>query len=214
MTITHIHWVRSGSAADDRALAYAGRELAGYLGKLTGTRPAVRAAGRVNAQPGTAWLGICDRRSAACRRRPPARSSPAPWDDGYAIWADGGALYIAGRNARSVLFGVYAFLETQGVRFVRPGPAGEVIPAIADVTLPSTPIVETAHYRHRGVCIEGATSLDARPRHGGLVRQAADEHRFPAVHPQPLLLQSVVRTEIQPKTRRSPADRRRGVAVR
>ena len=69
-------------------------------------------------------------------------------------------LYIAGRNARSVLFGVYAFLETQGVRFVRPGPAGEVIPAIADVTLPSTPIVEIAHYRHRGVCIEGATSLD------------------------------------------------------
>ena len=72
----------------------------------------------------------------------------------------GRRLYIAGRNARSVLFGVYAFLETQGVRFVRPGPAGEVIPAIADVTLPSTPIVEIAHYRHRGVCIEGATSLD------------------------------------------------------
>ena len=156
MTITHIHWVRSGSAGDDLALAYAGRELARYLGKLTGTRPAVRAAGRVNAQPGTAWLGICDRLPAP----PTGALSPAPWDDGYAIWAEGGALYIAGRNARSVLFGVYAFLETQGVRFVRPGPAGEVIPAIADVTLPSTPIVEMAHYRHRGVCIEGATSLD------------------------------------------------------
>jgi hypothetical protein len=156
VTITHIHWVRSGSAAPDRALAYAGRELAGYLGKLTGTRPAVRAAGRVNAQPGTAWLSICDDLSAP----PTGAFTPAAWDDGYAIWAKDGALYIAGRNARSALFGVYAFLETQGVRFVRPGPAGEVIPAIADVTLPSTPIVEIAHYRHRGVCIEGATSLE------------------------------------------------------
>ena len=64
MTITHIHWVRSGSAGDDRAIAYAGRELARYLGKLTGARPAVRAAGRVNAQPETAWLGICDRSAA------------------------------------------------------------------------------------------------------------------------------------------------------
>ncbi len=115
----------------------------------------MRAASRVNVQPGTAWLGICD------RLPPPTDAlTPAAWGDGYAIWAEGGALYIAGRNARSVLFGVYAFLETQGVRFVRPGPAGEVIPAIADVTLPSTPIVEIAHYRHRGVCIEGATSLD------------------------------------------------------
>ena len=164
MTITHTHWVRSGSAGDDRAdadraLAYAGRELADYLGKLTGTRPAVRAAGRVNAQPGTAWLGICDRRSGCLPVPPTGALTPAAWDDGYAIWAENGALYIAGRNTRSVLFGVYAFLETQGVRFVRPGPAGEVVPAIADVTLPSAPIVETAHYRHRGVCIEGATSL-------------------------------------------------------
>ena len=38
------------------------------------------------------------------------------------IWSEDNTLYIAGRNARSVLFGVYAFLETQGVRFVRPGP--------------------------------------------------------------------------------------------
>ena len=36
MTITHIHWVRAGSAGDNLALAYAGRELAGYLSKLTG----------------------------------------------------------------------------------------------------------------------------------------------------------------------------------
>ena len=69
------------------------------------------------------------------------------------------ALHRGPERARRV-FGVYTFLETQGARFVRPGPAGEAIPAIADVTLPSTPIVEIAHYRHRGVCIEGATSLD------------------------------------------------------
>ena len=209
MTLTRIHWVRSGSAGDDLAIAYAGRELAGYLGKLTGTRPAVSAASRVNAQPGTVWLGICD------RLPPPTGAlSPTPWDDGFAIWADGGALYIASRNARSVLFGVYAFLETQGVRFVRPGPAGEVIPAIADVDAAlNADRGDRALPTSRGVH-RGCDLARPRARHGRLVRQAADEHRFPAIHPQRLLLQPVVRTEIQSAARRRTADRSRGVAIR
>ena len=155
MTLSRIHWLRSGIPADDRVLAYAGRELARYLGKLTATRPAVQGVGQFAAQPGVAWLGVCDTMPEPAA----AALSPAAWDDGYAIWTEEDALYISGRNSRSVLFGVYAFLEMQGVRFVRPGPAGEVIPAIAELRLPPAPVVETPHYRHRGVCIEGATSL-------------------------------------------------------
>jgi hypothetical protein len=155
MTLSHIRWIRSGIPADDRVLAYAGRELARYLEKLTGAQPAVQGASQVTSSADAVWLGVCDRMPA------PATGplSPAAWDDGYAIWAERDALHIAGRNARSVLFGVYAFLETQGVRFVRPGPAGEVIPSMQAVRLPEAPIVETPRYRHRGVCIEGATSL-------------------------------------------------------
>ncbi len=33
MTITHIHWVRSGIAGDDLAIAYAGRELGSLPGQ-------------------------------------------------------------------------------------------------------------------------------------------------------------------------------------
>jgi hypothetical protein len=156
MNLTHIHWLRSDDPAADRVLAQAGRELARYVGKLTGAPPVTRAAQQATAAPGAAWLSLCDRLPA-----PPAGAlTPAAWDDGYAIWATGETLYIAGRNARSVLFGVYVFLETQGVRFVRPGPAGEVIPHLPGLTLPAAPIIETPRYRHRGVCIEGATSLD------------------------------------------------------
>ncbi len=155
MNMARIYWLRTGAGDDDRVLAYAGRELARYVDKLTGVRPTVRSAQRVAARPATAWLGVCDRLPAP----PGGALAPAPWDDGFVLWADGGALHIAGRNARSVLFGVYAFLETQGIRFVRPGPAGEVVPFAADVTLPAAAVAEMAGYRHRGVCIEGATSL-------------------------------------------------------
>lgn len=155
MLVSQVRWIRSDNPLEARVLAYAGRELARYLMKLTGARPIARGAGQAAPQAGAAWIGVCDRLP-----DPDATLAQAPWDDGYAIWNADGALCITGRNARSVLFGVYAFLETQGVRFVRPGPAGEVIPSLGEVALPTSPIVESPQYRHRGVCIEGATSLD------------------------------------------------------
>ncbi len=155
MAISHIRWLRSGAPAADAVLAFAGRELARYVRRLTGERWDVRGARRIAAASDTLWLGLCDRLPT------PATGglTPAPWDDGYAIWQAQGGLFIAGRNARSVLFGVYAFLERQGVRFLRPGRDGDVIPPREQVVLPDAPIVEEPRYRHRGVCIEGAPSL-------------------------------------------------------
>jgi hypothetical protein len=156
MTLLHTRWVRTGSAEDDAVLAHAGRELARYVEKLSGEKWDARGVSKAGTTEGTAWLGLCD----ALPASPGQALTPAPWDDGYAIWADAGNLFIAGRNARSVLFGVYAFLETQGVRFLRPGRAGEVIPQVDGIVLPATPIVDEARHRHRGVCIEGAPSIE------------------------------------------------------
>lgn len=155
MKISHIRWIHSGSSEVDKVLAYAGRELASYVRKLSGAHWDVRGVNKVEGSADTAWLGISDRISV-----PGKMMAPAPWDDGFAIWSKRDGLFIAGRNARSVLFGVYAFLERQGVRFLRPGRDGELIPRVKTIMLPAVPIIEEAHYRHRGVCIEGAPSLN------------------------------------------------------
>ncbi|MGQ9554121.1 MAG: DUF4838 domain-containing protein [Anaerolineae bacterium] len=156
MAISRIRWINSGAPEANAVLAYAGRELARYVTKLTGQKWDVRRAAKTSPKAGTAWLGICDRLPT-----PPGKAlTPAQWDDGFAIWATANELFIAGRNARSVLFGVYAFLERQGVRFLRPGRDGEVIPKTIAVALPDAAIVEEPRYRHRGVCIEGAPSIE------------------------------------------------------
>jgi len=156
VTLKHIRWLATNDPATDKTLGFAGQELARYAAKLTGERPDVRRAGSLGEAADTAWLGL-----AGWLPEPPGGGmTPSLWDDGYAMWSTEGNLYIAGRNARSVLFGIYDFLERQGVRFVRPGPAGEVIPQRSTLTLPGEPIVEHACYRHRGVCFEGASSLE------------------------------------------------------
>ncbi len=155
--IAQICWIRSGDQATDQVLRYAARELGNYVRRLCGARWEVHPRTMAVAEANTACLGICDQLPTALTG---VLLTPTLWDDGFAIWADGDALFISGRNERSVLYGVYAFLEMQGVRFVFPRTGGELIPKIQNITLPEKPLVEQAHYRHRGVCIEGATSLE------------------------------------------------------
>jgi len=156
MTLKQIRWVRTNTAQENDVLGFAAQELARYVRHLTGEQWPVEAGRQVTIQPGTVWLGICDQIPSPSK----GTLQPAPWDDGYAIWRANQGLCIAGRNPRSVLYGVYAFLELQGVRYLRPGDNGEVIPQIEALRLPEEPIAQNAYYRHRGVCIEGAPSLD------------------------------------------------------
>jgi hypothetical protein len=149
-----VRWLASGTAGDDGVLAYAAKELARYASALTGTQ--LRSGRGVSDRAGgTAIVGLTE----SFRLPAEVPLTPALWDDGYCLWADEGTLKIAGRNARSVLFGVYDFLEKQGVRFVRPGKDGEVVPHHDGLRLPDAPVVEEPRYRHRGVCIEGAPSM-------------------------------------------------------
>ncbi|NLY96617.1 MAG: hypothetical protein GX082_04185, partial [Clostridiaceae bacterium] len=80
-------------------------------------------------------------------------------DDAIDIKVENSKGYIAGSNARSVLIGVYRFLECLGCRWLRPGKDGETIPN-RDVSNLAVTLQEKASYRHRGMCIEGSVSLE------------------------------------------------------
>lgn len=66
---------------------------------------------------------------------------------------------LAGLNPRSVLLAVYRFLTEVGCRWIRPGAYGEYIPQI-NLDKVKLKLHEKPSYRHRGICIEGAVSLE------------------------------------------------------
>ena len=79
-------------------------------------------------------------------------------DDLFLISLSNGKGSIQGSNPRSVLLGMYAFLRRLGYRFLLPDET--VMPhqlSLADLTCSYS---HRASLRHRGVCIEGADSLE------------------------------------------------------
>ena len=83
----------------------------------------------------------------------------AALDDAISINVKHGKGYITGSNPRSVLIAAYRFLRELGCAFVRPTADGEVIPK-RDLSDINVEVFESASYRHRNVCIEGAISQD------------------------------------------------------
>ncbi len=87
------------------------------------------------------------------------KSSNTEFDDEIAIAVEGGRGYIAGANPRSVLIATYRFLEECGACYVRPGKDGTYLPRLTALPA-SINLREAAAKRHRGICIEGATSIE------------------------------------------------------
>ncbi len=69
--------------------------------------------------------------------------------DGFTIRTEGNCLSIIGRNNRSVLYGVYAFLERLGCRFIEPGI--EIVPKKTIVRLPDLDVTDAAAFPLRTV---------------------------------------------------------------
>jgi hypothetical protein len=81
-------------------------------------------------------------------------------DDEILVTQRKGNCLVTGSNPRSVLFAAYDLLEELGARWVAPGHLGEVLPSSDCHGLFDIEANEKASYRHRGVCIEGAPSLE------------------------------------------------------
>ena len=137
---------------DHPAVRFAATELKRYLTLATRDTLQIQARKRYRAASRAIWLGVPP-------DLPATELATDSTHDGFviAMTTDGG--YIAGSNPRSVLFGVYRYLETLGCRWPRPGSDGEIIPSL-DAPLQAVHTVEHATYAHRGVCIEGAVSYE------------------------------------------------------
>ncbi len=116
--------------------------------------PSTRAATAYDPTARGIWLGLFSDFGMAL----PTGDDPV-FDDRVHVAVDGLSGRIAGSNPRSVLMGVYRYLEGAGCRFVRPGPLGEYVPR-ADLASVAVTVDDAPSYRHRGVCIEGAVSLE------------------------------------------------------
>lgn len=130
----------------DRVVRFAARELARYLGRMSGATFSIRR--RSSRLPGDAaavYLGAGDRPEFAGW---PVDPSPDPFD-GFAIAFRGEDILIRGHNPRSVLYGVYALLEDLGCGFFEPGI--ERVPARRRLTLRGRSRTETAAFPLRTV---------------------------------------------------------------
>ncbi len=79
-------------------------------------------------------------------------------EDGYDVELGPRGGLIRGQNPRSVLLGAYAALHAAGCRFLGPGPTLEAVPSRE--ALPTLRLSKRASFPCRGVCIEGADSLE------------------------------------------------------
>lgn len=68
--------------------------------------------------------------------------------------------FIRGVCGRSVLLGVYHYLYLLGCRFLGPGKECERVPLLKNTSLLYRKCSVTAGTKHRGICLEGANSLE------------------------------------------------------
>lgn len=136
-----------------QTVEYAASELAKYLGMMSQNDEVACIVNDVNERNGIA-LGLFDDFGISTE----GLNDPTV-DDAIDIETKASVGRIAGSNPRSVLIGVYRFLESVGCRWLRPGKNGDYVPQ-KDVFDLSVRLYEKASYRHRGMCIEGSVSLE------------------------------------------------------
>lgn len=142
---------------DSTVPAIAARELKSYLGQVTGAEFAIAAS--ADAAP-RIFIGDCPQAQAA------GLDVSALKRDGSIRAVVGDDLYLLGRDApgpvkmnlfsyfeRGSLFAVYDFLEDVcGVRFIKAGPYGEVIPPAPTLSVPRTTVRDEPVFLDRSIC--------------------------------------------------------------
>lgn len=141
---------RDNGGRGDKTLQFAKKELTDYWGKMQEKSAVLRETGVYNLR-----LELTE-----CREEDTAFGQSEEIPDAYEIETREREGVIAGSNPRSVLTGAYAWLQYVGCRFLRPGKEFEMIAAPASLDQLAMSEKKTASYGHRGVCIEGANSLE------------------------------------------------------
>jgi hypothetical protein len=104
--------------------------------------------------------------------------------DGFIVRLHEGDLVVSGRRARGTLYGVYEVLETLGCRWVIPGPAGEIIPSKADLTVAREKTENPSHSQRYWWCTYGHGELYPRwtLRNKGNYVRALEDQRIAQGH--------------------------------
>lgn len=134
---------------------FAARELSRYLFEMSGARLPV------GSQPrGDRSVLVGAALPAAVRRELDGQP-----EDAFLIRTDGRRLLLAGANPRATLYAVYAFLESLGIGFPRPGqsyllaqveppgPQEETVPRRRTVLVPPTDRLEKPSFRYRALVL-------------------------------------------------------------
>lgn len=116
----------------DQTLAFAGEELVRFLGLLP-------------LPPGDYSVSML------------VEEAAGPEDSYRYCFSPSGGV-VAGSSSRSVLLGVYDYLRKLGFVFLHPGAGGTFVPQRDSILWGE--VCHKADFAHRGVCIEGADSLE------------------------------------------------------
>ena len=138
---------------NDRTTKFAANELMEYLKKMDNNAEILLVSEKIPCDD-CINVGICENFDDLL---PSVKDKKL--DDAIYIDIKNSSGIITATNERSVLIAVYRFLRELGCRFIRPGKDNEIIPEcrLDDVNIK---ISETASYRHRENCIEGAVSYE------------------------------------------------------
>lgn len=149
--------VRNGRALGDIRVAawaepaerFAARELARYLGKISGAQAAVREGLR---KPPPHSIIVADLSHAATKDLCPPGLDRALAHDGFRIKTIKGRLYIVSREAAGVVFGVYEYLRLFcGCAFLDYGEQGETTPRQATIEHDDVDVLNNPACWYRGM---------------------------------------------------------------
>ncbi|MBI84621.1 MAG: hypothetical protein CMJ81_15620 [Planctomycetaceae bacterium] len=127
--------------------SFAAQQLQYYLERLSGRRLPVEQATSASL-PGTFLVASLEDHPDYRKVLEREGMSLPPGEDAFAVTGDGHRVTILGANSRGALYGVYAFLEENGIRWLDPGPDGEIIPENAKLkTVLSISSAAAFHYR-------------------------------------------------------------------
>lgn len=141
-------------ANNDKTVKYAARELAKYLTLITkNVFFKIVYKNQYDSNLNGIWLLNSDELNINFQ------IENAYLDDAIKIDIKNANGYIAGSNYRSILIGVYKFLEILGCKFLRPGKDGEII-VHKNLEELNANLTHISSLRHRGIVIEGANKYE------------------------------------------------------
>jgi len=134
----------------DEVAAFAAAELTKVLERASGTRLAVRP----HPQPPQPRVLL---------RIAPGRAGRRLGPQAYRVEAADGGIVITGGDGPGVLYGVYAFLEALGVRFLAPGEEGTILPRLGGRLHLRLPLAGRPRFPERGLSEVLPTGVFPKP---------------------------------------------------